>query len=183
MARGWAAVIASVVLAAGLAAPVSASGSPAVPAAGGSISCVTPTWCVDAANGTSGAQLQLWDGTSFTVMPQPSTFGVVLAVACVSTAMCMGVGMILGAVGSQLSFSELWNGSQWSPLSTPDIGPVTAVACPSAVDCLAVGQSGSLAWNGAGWQASMVPGLAATLARGLERVRLVGGRELTDRGA
>ncbi len=82
-------------------------------------------------------------------------------VSCVTTTDCMAVGDYASGSGASLPFSEEWDGSSWSVVTTP--GPAYSgledVSCPDATDCFAVGFSryGTLAetWNGESW--SIVP--------------------------
>jgi hypothetical protein len=89
-------------------------------------------------------------------------------VACVSAHDCWAVGT-RGPQTGRHSFAEHWNGATWSVKASPDPSgatdsQLTAVACPGARDCLAVGVYLNSArhqllfgehWNGRKW--SLVP--------------------------
>jgi hypothetical protein len=118
------------------------------------------------------------------------------SVSCLSAVSCMAVGVDDNGpvgVGNPLrdvgSFAESWNGSVWTlepPLDSSGANPgLYAVACASAVFCVAVGDTHSLGgeslfnegaspaeralvevWNGLAWTVSPNPG-AALPASGL----------------
>ena len=80
------------------------------------------------------------------------------------------------AGGTSLTLAELWNGSAWKALPTPNPSGghgsvLTAVSCESASACTAVGSyrnnAGTAAtlaetWNGAGWQIQPTPNPAGS---------------------
>ncbi len=133
-------------------------------------------------NGTFSPIVETWNGTTWTLAPQPSLptghGGGLFAVSCVTGSDCWAVGAIVGVGGNggpSGTLIENWDGSTWSvvPSPTPS-GPGVAgallqgVSCVSASSCFAVGystdQSGNglndviEQWNGATW--SLVPGAA-----------------------
>ena len=100
-------------------------------------------------------------GSPFRVAGSGASEFTFTGVSCVTPTECIAVGDYASGSGASLPFSEKWDGTSWSVVSTP--GPaysgLEAVSCPDATDCVAVGFSryGTLAenWNGSSW--SIVP--------------------------
>jgi hypothetical protein len=88
-------------------------------------------------------------------------------VSCASSTACMTVGNYEGSGSTFDAFTESWNGSNWTIQSTPNPGNsyLSGVSCPSASDCIAVGDvaSGSdlvtlaQVWNGSSWTVQSTP--------------------------
>jgi hypothetical protein len=80
---------------------------------------------------------------------------VLSGVWCASRVKCLAV----GTDTADQPISAKWNGSAWSFIKTPAKGhQLTALACTSFSDCLAVGLSGlSDHWNGTSWKAVATP--------------------------
>jgi len=82
---------------------------------------------------------------------------------------CIAVGFSVGASGREVPFAERWNGSSWSILRTVNPigvgGQLSAISCPSAGFCVAVGSGpgGALfeRWNGSRWSLQHPAGLEA----------------------
>jgi hypothetical protein len=130
---------------------------------------------VDAGDGIP--LLAAWNGKTLTWMkpalpPVPSgTARQFASVACASRTSCAVVGVSSGT--STTSFLDVWNGKTWrltrwsGPQGTTS-ADLYGVSCPSASRCLAVGSVGAgvrtaaaaLAFNGATWTATKVPGPA-----------------------
>jgi hypothetical protein len=84
---------------------------------------------------------------------------------------CTAVGEF-GAPAGTLALAERWNGKTWAIQPTPNpprgnlpgaVAYLTAVSCPSATACVAVGQSNAGAlvaelWNGKTWAIQHLPG-------------------------
>jgi hypothetical protein len=154
--------------------------SQAMPGEGGALSCVSATFCVSVA-GTGSTAGAIWDGSSWTAQPVPAPSGAIYAsvgaVSCSSAQACEAVGTYSTSVstGAGPSFAEAWNGTSWTPQSTPDpagaySAELNAVSCPAAGSCEAGGyfnvssQSPQLeavaeGWNGSSWtlQAAATP--------------------------
>lgn len=100
-----------------------------------------------------------FDGSSWTIEPTPDGEGTsaLTGVSCTADGACTAVGGYAYQVGVMPPvrgpITATWNGSAWSALPAPASGPLAAVSCISAVDCTAVGGSGSVRWNGAMWAA------------------------------
>ena len=127
----------------------------------------------------STALVEHWNGTAWSLMrsPNPTAYpSVALSdVACPSTSNCFAVGLDENASGSlSTTLVEHWNGTAWSLMPSPDpTGPLAPslsdVACPSTINCFAVGQAwnetASIAktlvehWNGTRW--SIMPSPSA----------------------
>jgi hypothetical protein len=145
-----------------------------------SVACVSDSdcWAVGSSSELgiiSGAPvIEQWNGSAWTTVASPATSGAgaLNSVTCRSSTDCWAVGEILdpdGDVGD-VSLTEQWDGSQWSVVPSPNgtIGgfqvgtDLNGVACASASDCWAVGDTngapgegvnGSVIeyWNGSAW--------------------------------
>jgi hypothetical protein len=117
-----------------------------------SVSCTTPTNCV-AAGGSFDATgirtlVESWNGTTWSIVPTPSpTSGdLLLGVSCAEVTSCMAVGTsgIFGPTPRQ-TLAEIWNGSSWSVIPSPDGGPgenrLNAVSCDQPHRCVTVGRA------------------------------------------
>ena len=161
-----------------------------------SVSCVSSMTCevlgTATVGGTNSIFANQWNGTTLsasTAATPPVTSGTPVPSAtgmdCVTASWCLAVGDtdVQNSAGS--SFSELWNGSAWALLSTPQ--PATAVgsllssvSCAGVSFCQAVGQTnlaGPLSqnliesWNGAQWTITAnVPDTSTTENQGLKGV-------------
>jgi hypothetical protein len=92
------------------------------------VSCSGSTFC--AAVGTLN---ELWNGSTWSVVPSPATTDGLNGVSCSGQSACMAVG------GSE---SEAWNGSAWSSVPVGVAGTFTtliAVSCSGPSACMAVG--------------------------------------------
>ncbi len=93
-------------------------------------------------------------------------------VSCPSATSCFAVGIDSNAVGTiTQTLAEHWNGSTWAIQRTPKLSgsfdaDLSAVACPSATSCIAVGQNTNSSdlprplaehWNGSTWAVQTVP--------------------------
>jgi hypothetical protein len=141
------------------------------------VTCTVRTNCYAVGDVLSGGVLvplvEHWDGSSWTAQsltaPAGATASYLLAVACRGPNACTAVGFYRVSGGNELTFAERWNGSTWTPQSTPNppgatISHLNGVACASATTCTAVGNytagsSGMLAeaWNGTSWTIQSTP--------------------------
>jgi hypothetical protein len=141
------------------------------------VSCVSASDCVAVGfdNGVisfttqADALIESWNGTSWSVMPNPAATsgGQLNGVSCVSASSCVAVGV----TNSSQSLVESWNGSTWSVVPSPDpagadwTSQLSSVSCVSASDCIAVGYVeessgyGNLveSWNGSTWSVVSAP--------------------------
>ncbi|HEY3831121.1 MAG TPA: hypothetical protein VGO03_02400 [Acidimicrobiia bacterium] len=123
------------------------------------------------ANGTAGAS------PSWSTVASPNAVGVQRgersAISCVSATDCLAVGDTWGLFGPATA-AEQWNGTQWTPMSTPDLGAgwtstLSGVACAQANHCFAVGGKSLHVnqvppafplleqWDGTRWSVETVP--------------------------
>lgn len=125
--------------------------------------------------GQAGAHLTLaesWNGSTWQALRTPSLGDEqegLSGLSCRSASNCMAVGAFVNNADVQAALTEQWNGHAWKVLSAPDPGPnenvLTAVSCPAATQCIAVGYydaAGSLQalaerWNGGIWTTLAVP--------------------------
>ena len=111
------------------------------------VSCVSvgDCWAVGYSTSNGNATIQTlvehWTGTTWTVVPSPSSAKaqtILGGVTCVNAHECWAVGY-----DYTNTIIEAYNGSIWSIVSSPEAGPtqnnLNGVACASANDCWAVG--------------------------------------------
>jgi hypothetical protein len=131
-----------------------------------SVSCPSVSFCA-AVGGTAAvvggsAEVDLWNGRSWSAGPSAPGFTSLTSVSCVSASYCEAVGP-----GSSGQDAEVWNGHSWSVQSTPLPAGVSqqnvnfnGVSCAAPNACEAVGgystgalQSATLAevWDGKAW--------------------------------
>jgi hypothetical protein len=140
------------------------------------VSCTSPRACMTVGDfidphGVVQSSAERWDGShwqlSTVVNPAGVTRSQLTGVWCTATSQCEAVGYYTAPStgGFTAGLAEAWNGSSWSTQAVP--GPSGAkqvvpldVACRSASDCTAVGQtlnqkgaSTTLVehWNGTNW--------------------------------
>ncbi len=183
------------------------SEGPSVIPAGSKLSLLWNVTCVNAADCWAvGAQMadtdsdkvpvplaEHWNGSVWSVVPLPSTFGILFSVTCTGASDCWAAGTTVSDDNQSNplnGFVDHWNGSSWSPVPTVPSGQkfdqFNSVTCSSASDCWAVGFAGpnqlqnnflpnvapNVAgaqafiehWNGADW--NIVPAPAATAPDG-----------------
>jgi hypothetical protein len=156
------------------------------------VSCASPTSCLAVgssdANGVDALLAESWNGTAWSIDPTPTSSGSagadLVGVSCTSSTSCVAVGSTWNATGPRLPLADAWNGSSWSVESTPaPTSPsgalFSAVSCPSAAFCAAVGWyyvgTSGLAtfadvWNGSSWSLTSTPDPAGTTTPELEGV-------------
>ncbi len=93
--------------------------------------------------------IERWNGTSWTLGPSPNTsatqFNVLAGVTCASASDCWAVGNYHNGSKYQ-TLAAQWNGTSWAIVSSANTSTTqdnifSGVACVSASDCWAVGQS------------------------------------------
>ena len=139
------------------------------------VSCVSATYCLavggDSASGADEAVVQRWDGASWSMVtdaPSAALHPELSSVSCLSTSFCVAVGASFA--GTEVPFTELWNGSAWVIADTPVIGGAvqtlfSTVSCALSTMCEAAGyqddgsSSGNLVeqWNGSAWAVQAAP--------------------------
>ncbi len=124
------------------------------------VSCLSATFCVavgsaEGPTAPSPTLDEVWNGSTWSVMPSTNSNDTISAVSCLSTTFCMAVGP---------STAAEWNGSAWSPLPMPNgwqnSDVLSDVSCSSPTFCVAVGstnvqnvgaQTLAQEWNGSTW--------------------------------
>jgi hypothetical protein len=158
--------------------PPSPTGAKAANVRGGS--CISSTECIAVGEyeNSSGKKLPLaeaWNGTSWSIQEPPSPTGAKAShlnkVSCISSTECLAVGELENSSGSDVAFTEKWNGTTWS-LQEPPIptgakaSTLTDLSCTSSTWCVAVGyflNSSSVwmpfaeKWNGTTWSVQELP--------------------------
>ncbi len=146
-----------------------------------------------------------WNGTTWAAQPtaNPEPFSQLLSVSCRGTRVCMAVGTAGATSGTPLA--EQWTGTTWSAVPVPDPAPAgsiaefSSVSCPSATNCLAVGDYANAAgttdmtlaarWDGTVWTFEPTPsparfsGLVSVSCTSMAHCVAVGGRSATASGA
>lgn len=81
------------------------------------VSCPSRSSCFAVGDSpyVSGALIEHWNGTTWTVQPASSPTGDLVGVSCSSTVSCFAVG-----VASSRTLTEQWNGTVWSVVPSPD---------------------------------------------------------------
>lgn len=148
------------------------------------VSCATATACMavgSAADFTGSVTLtESWNGSSWTLVPSPVVPGTLdaslNAVSCTAANACMAVGDYTASNGVLQTLTDLWNGSAWTVVASPDTTTSLAnllngVTCSSSTACTAVGAGyaagGSAyrtlteSWNGSAWTIVASPDLSA----------------------
>ena len=158
-----------------------------------SVSCISASACTavgeadpassNGAHGGGGPGYTLaehWNGTAWKIQATPTPTdaqaggGLLQSVKCISSSFCMAVGSYFTSTSNTgFMFAERWNGTAWKilPIPNPASSNLDAVACTTASNCIAVGDtysSGSAAplaehWNGAGWAVMTIPGSGGQL--------------------
>jgi hypothetical protein len=146
------------------------------------VSCPAPDHCVAVGyytNASGSSPLaELWNGKNWSIAPAPSPAGTqtasLTAVSCVAANNCVAVGSSLNG-SDTVTLAEAWNGAHWSIVPTPNVtgaqaSVLSAVSCPAAGHCVAVGYyaasavTGTLAqtWNGQVWSIGRTPNAAGS---------------------
>lgn len=87
---------------------------------------------------------EAWDGETWTQRPSPGAIYTVGDIACTAPTNCVAVGRYTPS-GTKFTANRAWrwNGTAWTPYDPPNAGhfsnSLTAVSCPSAATCRAVG--------------------------------------------
>lgn len=153
------------------------------------VSCATAVRCV-----AVGRQAALaWNGTRWRTLklaPKPGQTITLTGVSCQAASRCVAVGFWGSMFTAGGTVAELWNGTRWRLLATPDpAGAVTSslagISCASAAQCVAVGAFTSdlehplaESWNGHRWTilapADWTGGLTAVSCPAISRCMAVG---------
>jgi hypothetical protein len=141
------------------------------------VSCVSASFCMAVGGSDYGlddfqepigpeTSAERWDGSSWTVIPTPTTGPnpKLEAVSCASATFCVAVGENAGngfKLRNARALVEAWNGANWTIQPTP-AGSVPAsglsgVSCVSSSFCIAVGAPVSIVWKGSSWSKLQIP--------------------------
>ncbi len=141
------------------------------------VSCASSKLCLAVGVSSSAPSVQKtlsekWNGTKMTVVPSPpsgSFTNIELnGISCTSASFCIAVGRLYKSGGDQI-LTEKWNGSNWTQLTSPAMGPdafvdILGVSCKSTTFCMAVGwwtdepsEAFAMKWNGTSWTVETVP--------------------------
>jgi hypothetical protein len=133
------------------------------------VQCRSARWCVAVGAFSAGPVVDRWNGSGWTQAKPPvpvgATTGALTAVACSSTTACTAIGESEEGGRPPSLLAERWNASAWRiqavPAPSAGGGVLTAVACPAADACGAVGSDSkglfSEVWNGSSWVIRPVP--------------------------
>jgi hypothetical protein len=179
------AVAMTVPVAAVLAGPATPAG--AATSLGGqlnAVSCASVSFCMGVGTSVGGATTltESWNGAVWSVVSSPnpsSSMNELTGVSCLSSLDCVAVGTYTDTAGDPKGFAEIWNGTNWSVVSTstPTLGgddsSLASVSCTgvTSVFCVAVGfvdAGGSPSppqsdqplvesWNGTSWSVMSTP--------------------------
>lgn len=125
------------------------------------IDCSSPTFCMAVGSyspADDGQTLVLkWDGVTWSIVPSPnfSANNRLHSVSCVSTTMCVSVG--ISRWNSRVAMAMHWNGIAWSLVTVPNSSAsLYSVSCATTSMCIAVGSiigeaPSIMKWNGTQW--------------------------------
>lgn len=127
--------------------PTSEGGKLAGVSCGAVNACTAVGQFVDQAGAQTFALAEQWNGSAWSIQASPSPSGAADAflsgVSCPAVISCDAVGHFFNSANADLTLAQSWDGSAWSIQATPNPGSLadalSAVACPSATSCVAVG--------------------------------------------
>ena len=142
-----------------------------------SVSCDSAAHCLAVGNGASDSAgfAETWNGAAWSVTPAiawpaGSTNPRVTGVSCASPTYCVAVGVVDRSPGNTgggtgRAAASLWNGARWTAMdvAAPGAGMASlfsAVSCPRAASCVAVGESNQ--YNSAAGTAQLTGILSGT---------------------
>jgi hypothetical protein len=122
---------------------------------------------------------ETWNGTAWAVSPTtpPTTAAMsqLNGISCTMTSSCMAVGQWENASSDFVSLAQVWNGTGWSVVASPNPGAGTSgnfngVSCVGGNFCVAIGtwfdgsanQDQLATWNGSSWTNVTAPEADAT---------------------
>ena len=118
------------------------------------VSCASVSFCVAVGvqdNGTVALPVvYAWNGTAWSTstsatLPSPYTQAILSGVSCTGPTWCMAIGYADNSSTTDTdTFAQLWNGTSWTVVSTPDIAThiedlFSAISCTGPTNCMAVG--------------------------------------------
>jgi hypothetical protein len=154
------------------------------------VSCAGPSFCMAVGSSGAGALAETWNGSTWSATtpapPSGLTSVFLSSVSCLAANLCQTLGTGF-TVSTPTVFGNEWNGTGWSavPAATPTasgsppVPEATGMACVSATQCLAVGNTNANGANGAPF-AEQWNGSAWTLAESGLSTSLPGGSFLSS---
>ncbi len=131
------------------------------------VSCPTANACFAVGQTTmrsgSSTSADYWNGFSWAtqVLPVAPGHGKLAGVSCVSQADCTAVGDAVDTAGRDLSLAEHWDGLHWYVEPTPNMPnrvlALSAVSCPTAATCTAVGRETIALYSASRWTVQQAP--------------------------
>ena len=143
-----------------------------------SVSCVSASSCVavgGAGTPFSGTTLAMvWNGSTWSAVsspsPSPGSNNKLMSVSCTSASNCVADGFS-GMMNQETTLAMVWDGSEWSIVSSPNPGTgfvgnkLNSVTCLSASSCVAVGSTSQgglgqtlvMSWDGSTWSVVSSP--------------------------
>jgi hypothetical protein len=120
---------------------------------------------------TNALVAEHWDGASWQMVPTTQASGPTYlnGVSCPWRNVCFAVGSSTSSSGTRTPVIELWNGSNWSIQTSPNVpnGTLDAISCSGLLACTAVGtvndpSSGDTRplaerWDPTGWHVQSTP--------------------------
>lgn len=99
----------------------------------------------------------------------PAATGSLTGIGCFSAADCVAVGStrVFNDTADGHALAEQWNGRTWIPAGSPAVRSLSAVACPGARLCQAVGGGSAERWNGRAWIADKTPAVRGAALTGV----------------
>jgi hypothetical protein len=133
------------------------------------VSCSSPEACsaVGQSTTSSGAAplAEYWNGVTWAIQVMPvlkdHRSSKLSGVSCVSPEDCEAVGDTVDAAGTDVSLAEHWNGREWILESIPvllhAVLALSAVSCPQATSCAAVGRESIGIYSASAWKVQRAP--------------------------
>jgi hypothetical protein len=131
------------------------------------VSCPTANACFAVGQTTmssgSSTLADYWNGFSWATQPLPVApgHGKLAGVSCVSPTDCTAVGDATDTAGHDVSLAEHWDGLHWYVEPTAVIAnrilALSAVSCPTAATCTAVGRETIAVYSASRWSVQQAP--------------------------
>lgn len=143
-----------------------------------SVDCRSATWCVAVGryherSGLYKALSGTWNGSAWSLQtvanPSGTTKSILLDVSCAAVSRCVAVGAFTDGSAVQRTLAARWDGSAWTPQSTPNPAGSTnsvlqSVSCTGENTCIAAGDwlnrrwmPLAEGWNGLSWSIEPTP--------------------------
>jgi hypothetical protein len=128
--------------------------------------------------------VERWNGSRWRIERTPAItgYGALSRVSCSSPRACTAVGFHTDGSGRRVTLAQRWDGYSWRLQPTPNPSGasgagLSAVSCPSATACTAVGDAGNSPlvehWDGTAWSIQPTPTPSGTTQGGLTAVSCV----------